>query len=152
MNCSFGSQFSPCVPLGLEQTTTIPLKACKRDISSHLVSLGVSGKRWRATEANVNEEDLLLNRAGLFGSSQNEIQAMTVCSKHRKELTVLWPGRKQTTCCYPSHQGARKPMKSPRRINSHISDKVYEIYQVVIPIGSGKCHKVFTIWIQGFNL
>ena len=53
MNCSFSTGESSCSESGVG-STVLPLLACKRDMSSHLVSLGISGKRGRG-EAEVSE-------------------------------------------------------------------------------------------------
>ena len=64
INCSFGSQESPCSSLGCS-TTVLPLDACKEDLTAHLVGLCVSGKRgWRSQSSEITEKELLLNRAG----------------------------------------------------------------------------------------
>ena len=103
MDCSFQLEGSLCGVSRLG-TGTLPLLACKRDMTSHLVSLGISGKRGRG-KTRITESELILNRAGLFGTvNEEEIQAMTICPKHRKELTTDWPGRKGQLCCSPSHK------------------------------------------------
>jgi len=89
-------------------TGILLLLACKRDMTCHLVSLGISGKRGRG-KTRIIESELILNRSGLFGTvNEEEIQAMTICSKHGKELTSDWPGRKGQLCCYPSHKGQKR--------------------------------------------
>ncbi|XP_015759339.1 PREDICTED: uncharacterized protein LOC107338616 isoform X3 [Acropora digitifera] len=64
---------------------------------------------------------------------------MTICPKHRRELTIDWAGRKSSTCSYPSHRGPRKQMKNVRRINISISEEVFARYQISVPIGSAIC-------------
>ena len=46
MNCSFGSEDSVCGPFGTN-STILPLVKCEEDMTSHLISLGVSSKRGR---------------------------------------------------------------------------------------------------------
>ena len=53
MNCSFSTEESSCSESGVG-SAILPLLACKRDMTSHLVSLGISGKRGRG-EAEVSE-------------------------------------------------------------------------------------------------
>ena len=54
MNCSFSTEESSCSETGVG-SAILPLLACKRDMTSHLVSLGISpGKRCRG-EAEVSE-------------------------------------------------------------------------------------------------
>ena len=65
---------------------------CKQDMTSRLVSLGISGKRGRG-EAEVSESELILNRAGHIGIlREEEKEALTISSKHRKHLTTDRPG------------------------------------------------------------
>ena len=137
MNCSFGSEESPC-NLSSFGSVILPLIACKQDMTSHLVSLGISGKRGRG-KTEVSESQLILNRAGLFGASNDEeIQAMTICPKHRRDLTIDWPGRKGHVCCYPNHQGTKKRINLPRRVNAAMSAEIFAAFNVVVPIGSGE--------------
>ena len=99
MNCSFASQESPCSSLGTSPIV-LPLNACKQDIKAHLLGPGVSGKRgWRSQSPANTEKELILNRAGQFDLSEDRIALMTICPKHRRNLTVDWPGRKSTTFC-----------------------------------------------------
>lgn len=85
MNCSFQSEGSPC-GVGRPGSGMLPLLACRRDVTSHLVSLGISGKRGQA-KTGITESEFILNRAGLFGTvNEEEIRTMTICPKHRKDL------------------------------------------------------------------
>ena len=136
MDCSFQSEESLCCVSGLG-TGILPLLECKRDMTSHLVSLGISGKRGRG-KTRITESELILNRAGRFGTvNEDEIQAMTICPKHRKKLTTDWPGRKGQLCCYPSHKGQKRQLSLPRRINVSMSAEIFHQFNVVVPIGAG---------------
>ena len=44
INCSFSTEESSCSESGVG-SAILPLLACKRDMTSHLVNLGISGKR-----------------------------------------------------------------------------------------------------------
>ena len=66
MNCSFGLEDSVCGPFGAN-STTLPLVKFEEDMTSHLISLGVSSKRGRRSIPTLNESNLILSRAGLFG-------------------------------------------------------------------------------------
>ena len=66
MNCSFGSKDSVCGPFGANSTILL-LVNCEEDMTSHLISLGVSSKRGRRSIQTLSESNLTLNRAGLFG-------------------------------------------------------------------------------------
>ena len=97
MNCSFSTEESSCSESGVG-SAILPLLACKRDMTSHLVSLGISGKRGRG-EAEVSESELILNREGRVSIlREDEKEALTICLKHRKHLTTDWPGHKNYIC------------------------------------------------------
>ena len=137
LTCSFSSPGSAC---SLEGTGTqiVPLLACKLDITPHLLSLGVSSGQQRTGDEDVNEVDLILNRAGYFVTTENEKISMTICPRHRKKLTTDWAGRKSSTCSYPSHRGPRKTIKQPRRVNATLSEEIYQFHHATVPIGSGR--------------
>lgn len=78
-----------------------------------------------------------LNRAGLFGVSDEEMQAMTICPKHRRDLTIDWSGRKGQVCCYPTHKGPKKKVNLPRRVNAAMSAEIFVAFNIVVPIGAG---------------
>ena len=136
-NCSFGLEGSLCGPFR-GNSTILPLVKCEEDMASHLISLGVSSKRGRRSNPSISESNLILNRAGLFGVDLQRIGAMTICPKHRRELTIDWPGRKSSTCSHPSHKGQRKQLKNVRRINQSTSEEIFARHQTYVPIGSGK--------------
>jgi len=86
----------------------------------------------------ITESELILNRAGRFGTEcEEEIQAMTICPKHRKELTTDWPGRKGQLCCYPPQKGQKRQLSLPRRISASMSAEIFLQFTVVVPIGAG---------------
>ena len=99
MNCSFGSPDSCCGSFG-KNSSIVPLMKCDEDMSLHFLSLGISSKRGIDSGGKVSEVDVILNRFGVVGRNPAE---MTICPKHRRELTLDWPGRKSTTCSHPSH-------------------------------------------------
>lgn len=140
MNCLFASHESPCSSYG-SSTNVLPLDdACKEDITPHLLGLGVSSKRgWRSEGIEITEKELILNRAGHFDLSQDRVAAMTICPKHRRDLTVDWRGRKSSTCCYPLHKGQRKQVKDPRRVNYAMSKEILALHNAAVPVGSSEC-------------
>ena len=135
LKCSFWSVDSPCGAEGVG-LRICPLLSCTRDIESHLVSLGLGSKRG-ATGSKVSEADLILNRAGKFDVPEDEKRGMTVCPRHRKNLTTDWIGRKRVMCCHPSHKGQRKGNTQTRRVNAKMSQGIFELHNAVVPIGSG---------------
>ena len=121
----------------------LPLLACKRDMTSNLVNLGIGGKRGRG-EAEVSESELILNRAGRIGIlREDEKEALTICPKHRKHLTTDWPGRKNCICCYPAHQGLKKRLSLAWRVNAKISAEVFVEFKEIAPIGAGEWRLLF---------
>ena len=137
LSCSFSSPDSAC---SLEGTGSqiVPLLACKLDMNSHLLSLGVRSGQQQSEDDHINEVDLILNRAGHFVATNEEKMAMTIGPSHRKKLTADWAGRKSNTCSYPTHRGPRKRITKPRRINATLSEEIYQIHHAKVPIGSGK--------------
>ena len=81
---------------------------CKQDMTSRLLSLRISGKRGRG-EAEVRKSELILTREGhIVILREEEKEALSISSKHRKHLTTDRPGRKNYICCYPAHQGLKR--------------------------------------------
>ena len=118
----------------------MPLDACKEDITPHLLGLGVSSKRgWRSEGIEITEKKLILNRTGHINLSQDRVATMTICPKHRRDLTVDWRGRKSSTCCYPSHKGQCKYVKDSRRVNYTVSKEIFALHNAVVPVGSSEC-------------
>ena len=69
--------------------------------------------------------------------SNDEMQTMTICPKHRLDLTTNWPGRKVERCCYPDHEGTKRGLKLPRRVKADMSAEIFVLFNAVVPIGSG---------------
>ena len=96
----------------------------------------MSSKRgWQSEGIEITEKELILNRAGHFELSQDSVAAMTICPKHRRDLTVDWRGRKSSTCCYPSHKGQRKQVKDPRRVNYTVSKEIFALTMLLSQLG-----------------
>jgi len=84
------------------------------------------------------ESQLILNRAGLIGTiNEEEIQAMTIFPKHRKDLTTDWPGQKGQLCYCPSHKGQKRHLSLPRRMNASMSAEIFLQFNVAVHIGAG---------------
>ena len=100
----------------------------------------------RPTTSNT-EWELIALHAGLFDDVDQEI---TICPTHRFKLGLDWkPSRK---CQHPLHPAASK--RQPRRdrsIQASVSKEVFEIRNVLLPIGSGRCkllHSLGNVQIQ----
>ncbi|XP_068740644.1 uncharacterized protein [Montipora capricornis] len=104
----------------------------------HLTGLHLTSKRGRG-KTGLSEKDLILNRAGLFDLNPAQTELMTICPKHRKNLTTDWQGRKSRVCCYPCHKGQRKQLEVHRRVNALMSAEIHQLFNTVVPIGSAIC-------------
>ena len=124
MSCSFSTVHSVCgpTPYTPNELHVIPLKSSKKDLTDYLINLGVSGSRGFGTR--INEADVILNRAGLHSLSEEDRERITVCPKHRYELTTRYQKLK-SSCSHPSHRGEVKKLKNPRRVNKQVSEEIY---------------------------
>ena len=147
MDCSFVRENSPCGSVGTE-SLVLPVDSCKLDVTSYLVSLGISLKRGWRSSGTITERDLILNRAGHFDLNEEAVASMTICPKHRRELTVEWPGRKRLVCGYPIHKGKNKQILSPRRINMTTSHEIFKMHGVIVPAGTCKNSRFCIIQIR----
>ena len=110
----------------------------------------ISSKRGRRDEPSLEEWRLILNRVGVFGNLVDEaFDKKIICPKHRRMLTIDWPGRKSSTCTYPSHAGTRKQMKNYRRVNFVMSEEIFDRFQTSVPIGSGKSNLLLSLVFTG---
>ena len=124
MSCSFSTVHSVCgpTPYTRNEPHVIPLKSSKKDLTDYLINLSVSRSRGFGTR--INEADVILNRAGLHSLSEEDRERITVCPKHRYELTTPYQKLK-SSCSHPSHRGEVKKLKNPRRVNKQVSDEIY---------------------------
>ena len=137
MSCSFSSSDRTCgpTPYTAEDPSIIPLRACGKDLSGYLTSLGVSGCRGIGTSNILAEYELTLNRAGFYNLSSEDTEKMTICPKYRYELSTHF--QQLPLCSYPIHRGEKKSLKNPRRVNKKVSEEMFSLYHVQVPIGSG---------------
>ena len=70
---------------------------CNDDITSHLASCHLSKC------SKVNENELILARAGIRGLSEEQVAKMTICPKQRHLLGAFWRALK--SCQYHGHTG-----------------------------------------------
>ena len=148
MSCSFSTVDSVCgpTPYAPNELRVIPLKSCKKDLTDYLTNLGVSGSRGLGTR--IKEADVILNRAGLHSLPEENRERITVCPKHRYELTTHYQ-KLNSSCSHPSHRGEAKKLKNPRRVNKQLSEELYQEFQVSVPIGSGEYNKpIFKLFLH----
>ena len=113
MSCSFSSSDSTCGPTAYapEDASIIPLRACRKDLSGYLTSLGVSGCRGIGTSNILAEYELILNRAGFYNLSREDTEKTTICPKHGYELSTHFQ-QLPPRCLYPIHRGEKKSLKT----------------------------------------
>ena len=145
MSCSFSSICGNECGAATNNPTdssVVSLKSCNKDVTNYLRTLGVSEKRGQHATFHTSEEDLILNRAGLFdcACSADRTDFMTICPKRRKYLTFDWPGRMSTFCTFPEHETTLLKRKGvrPRRVTKTVSERILSLFDAVVPIGFGK--------------
>lgn len=136
MNCSFAerNRHYPCGPSPIQshETNIVPVLSCQRDLKTYLSSLGLS------SVPQISEHELILNRAGLFGTDPQTKNTLTICPMHRYIMTVKWDGARHSRCVYPTHQARSRKSQILRRINMTISTEIYNIHNALVPIGSSE--------------
>ena len=141
MSCSFSSSDSTCGPTvyAPEDPSIIPLRACRKDLSGYLTNLGVSGCRGLGSRNIPAEYDsmieIILNRAGIYNLSRDDMEKMAICPKHRYDFSTHFQ-KLPPRCSYPIHRGEKKSLKNPRRVNK-VSEETYSLFHVKVPIASG---------------
>ncbi|VDI00415.1 Hypothetical predicted protein [Mytilus galloprovincialis] len=103
---------------------------CQKDVVAHLRYLKVC-----TTGSNVNEQDLILYRAGLFDVDAACRQLLLICQAHRDSLGTYWKTN-SSKCAYPVHSSK---CKGDRAIDFKTSKELFFLYQSLIPVGSGIC-------------
>ena len=109
-------------------TTITPILECTADISSHL-------RRCHLSTENISEYQLILIRAGHFRLSENNLEGMFVCPRHRGNLGTYWKST-SCTCQYPDHKGKHDAVKGDRVFNVQLARDTFDIYGSIIPVGS----------------
>ena len=109
-----------------------PLIECRDDISAHL-------KRFHLSNEDVLEYHLILARAGHFCLRDEKVGEMFVCPKHRGGLGKYWY-RTKSVCQHPEHKGKLEGVKGDRVFNVRLSKDVFDVFGIIIPIGSREYH------------
>ena len=132
LTCSFSKHSS--IPCGNSKhyrniKEYVPLRSCRRDITSHL-------QRLKTSQANIKGEwQLILLRAGLF---DEDGETLTICPLHRDIFGTIWnSSRPVAKCHHPLH--GRSRAKPERGISLEISKEIQVYWGVLVPIGSGIC-------------
>jgi hypothetical protein len=111
------------------RTETVFLYECRDDISVHLKSCCLS-------RSNLKEYEVILQRAGLDGTSLNEVKKLRVCARHRYGLGRYW--RASRSCQYPRHGGSSTKAKGRDVINVTMAKEIYQLFGIHVSIGSRK--------------
>ena len=152
-NCSSNSIESPCQCSDYygKDSSIVNLASCNSDIQEYLIKYGISGAKNIDGAKEISESDLILNRAGKFDVSPEQMKIFSICTYHRQHLTTHWPGCKRFTCTYPEHQGKKVSLKQPRRVTRKLSESIFRASGYVVSIGSGmnitKTNNYFLLWI-----
>lgn len=107
----------------------VGLFSCIEDVSGHVASCHLSRESF-------NEYELILARAGFFDLTEQQIQSMKVCPKHRNNFGRFW--RPLRSCQYPSHSGRRSQVKGNHVVTLQLSKEIQALYGKLVPIGSRK--------------
>ena len=132
LTCSFSKHSS--IPCGNSKhyrniKEYVPLRSCRRDITSHL-------QRLKTSQANIKGEwQLILLRAGLF---DEDGETLTICPLHRDIFGTIWNSSRPVTKCHHPLQG-RSRAKPERGISLDISKEIQVYWGVLVPVGSGIC-------------
>ena len=135
LKCSVGHKHNTECGLSARypsQKETIALKCCNREASNHLRSLRVPHS------SDTLEYELILWRIGIFDNGK--VDEMTVCPKHRN---ILGLSRKPSLSCAHPLRSSAKRGTCDRVIPRKMSQQIKNIWDVLVPIGSGKHAKRF---------
>lgn len=130
--CSFQNS-GPCFG---ELMSLESLSDGEKDVRGHLRYLKVGGGKVSATEI-----DLVLNRSGFFDVEESCRRLFLICRGHRDTLGIYWK-KPSAKCSYPSHNGKCKP---DRAIDFNVSREIFYMFQVLVPVGSGKIYSEFPL-------
>ncbi|CAB4039535.1 Hypothetical predicted protein, partial [Paramuricea clavata] len=114
---------------GCEVSEFQSLNACQRDVTGHLKMLNL------CREGISSEKELILLRAGIFEGFA--AANFMVCPKHRQSFGIEWRGRKKN-CPVPASVASHRFKKhtGDRSVNKEMSEKIFHLTGLVIPIGS----------------
>ena len=147
VNCSFKKLVGGDCGLSKRyktETNVIPLLSCKKDISGHKKSLGISDVE--------SEIELILARTSVFFSPP-DLTNFTVCPAHRYSLGIGWH-RGSHRCRVPAelckHGKRAKPRKADRGISKALSDIILQNTGIFLPVGSGMYVKLYFVFRFGY--
>ena len=78
-------------------------------------------------------------RVGYFCLTEQQVQRMMVCPRHRANLGQYWGNQtRRTPCQYPEHKGKIEGVKSDRAFTVKLAKEVKDLFGVIVPVGSRK--------------
>ena len=106
----------------------VPLSECNADISAHL-------RRCHLSKECLTEKEPILMRAGCFCPTEQQVQRMMVCPRHRANLGLYWGNQtRRTPCQYPGHKGKIEGVKSDRAFTVKLAKEVKDLFGVIVPV------------------
>ena len=74
-------------------------------------------------------------RAGYFCQTEQQVQRMMVCPRHRANLGKYWGNQtRRTPCQYPEHIGKIEGVKSDRAFTVKLGKEVKDLLGVIVPV------------------
>ena len=145
VTCSFGKEnekFGNCgswhpSSTRLPNEDVVPLRSLTRDVTHLLRNIRASGSKVADSHRvkAIAEWELILNLSQNMRLSEKEIGGMTICPRHRKNLTRLRD--RKAKCCSPFHVGQNPVLKLPKRVTKDLSETIYDHLRFPVPIGTG---------------
>ena len=137
MNCSFSTEESSCTESGVGSATRRPLGVQTRyDLAPCQSWNKLEAWSGRSRSQRIRTDSKPGGTYWYFKRRTKE--ALTISPKHRKHLTTDWPGRKNYICCYPAHQGLKRWLSPPRRVNAKMYAEIFVEFKEIVPIGAGE--------------
>ena len=126
--CSFKNNnfLRDCGP-SLGYTEVVFLNTCREDVKGHLQSCHLS-------RSDLQEHELILQRAGLEHMSSDATKTFRVCPRHRYGLGKFW--RPPSSCQYQTHSGSSSIVKGWDVIGQDISREINNLFGITVPLGS----------------
>ena len=141
---AYSAASSSCFFRGIVETECGPSRCvegnvlvseCMDDITLYLTSCHLSKC------SKVNENELILVRAGIRGLSEEQVAKMTICPRHRHLLGRFW--RAPRSCQYPGHTGKITSVTGRHVVNFQMASEISILFDKTIPVGSRKYHSFF---------
>ena len=84
---------------------------------------------------------------GFFGVEESCRRLFLICRGHRDTLGIYWK-KPSAKCSYPSHIGK---CKTDRAVDFNVSRQIFYMFQVLVPVGSGKIYSEFPLFCESLS-